>query len=88
MTREEMLAELTDRITDFMYEEANQAICCDCSLNHEEPDIDTTSCPCDFDLFTCEYVDDLSGAIERAVNEIRRAIEDAPCDEIDFFDYE
>lgn len=61
-------SELIDMLTDWAMEQ-NQDICCSCRKNRSEEDIGTTSCPVDFDMFSCpNAVCDLADTIERVAD--------------------
>lgn len=77
----ELRTELTDMLTDFVAETAAQAICCNCVLNKEEADTGTTVCPCDFDLFSCEFCNyDLVNEIDAAAERLIEVLPEPPED--------
>lgn len=82
MTFEEMRVDLSDILTEWI-SCRSEDICCKCCMNKPEYDINYSSCPADFDMFSCELSqEDLSVMIDEVVDRVITALPE-PMDESD-----
>lgn len=80
MSHQRMWSELVDVITDWVAENAANDICCSCSDNRPEDDINYSYCQeADYDMFQCPYQQgDLSVAVQEAAQKVIDALPTPP----------
>ena len=77
-TMEEFKRDLIDVITDYVADHAGEVQCETCGDNKPEEDINGSACPCDFDVFCCEYADCLEERIVKAADIICDGLPNPP----------